>query len=495
MTTSVKLLLSGQRLVRSAVWNVVGAGFPLVIAVLVMPGLVKGLGTERFGLLALIWLGIGYFSLFDMGLGRALTKLVSERLGRGEQQEVPDLVVTALVVVLTLGLCSAGTVIWLSSWLISEVLNIPAQLQSEAEWAFIILGISLPFVMLSTALIGFLEAHQDFKAINVVRIILGSVTFLGPLAVLHWSPSLVAATAVLAVSRVIATVAYAFQCHKMKPSFFFNGRTRKRLMAPLLGFGGWISISNIVGPLMVYLDRFIIGALLTLTAVSFYTIPYEIVTRFFVFPVAIAAVLFPAFTTSLVADHERVFVLFRQAAKILTLAMLPLIALTVLLAPEGLTIWVGDEFARESVGVLRWLAVGVLVNSLARLPHALVQGAGRPDIIAKLHFFELPLYLLGLWILLKEFGIVGAAVAWTIRIGVDAVAFFWLAMRLVPIVRPTCVHSLWLLGVGCAGVAVLALPLGFALKLVIAAVIIGISAQLSYQELVNYRRTGAIKPA
>ncbi len=484
--TPVKSLMSGRRLATNTLWNVIGTALPLLIAILSIPKLVEGLGTDRFGLLALIWLGIGYFSLFDMGLGRALTKLVSERLGKGEQQELPDLVVTALAFVLALSLLAAGTIIWSSSWVIVEVLNISAQLKSETKWAVVILGISLPFVMLSAALVGLLEAYQNFKAINLVRLALGSANFLGPLVVLHWSPSLAAATAVLAVGRVLATVAYAFQCQRAMPSFLSIGKAKKRLLRPLLSFGGWISVSNVIGPLMVYLDRFVIGGLLTLSAVSFYTIPYEVVTRLLVLPVAIAAVLFPAFTISLVTDHERVRMLFGQALRILMLAMLPLIALIVLFAPEGLTIWVGEGFAQESTSVLRWLAVGVFINGLARLPHALVQSAGRPDIIAKLHLFELPLYLLGLWALLKEFGIVGAAIVWTFRIAIDTAAFFWLAMRLVPILRSVCVRSFWLIAGASSGMATLTLPLSFAIKLTISAAIVGICGLLVYREVIAF---------
>ena len=54
---------------------------PVLIALAAIPLLIKGMGEERFGLLSIIWMGVGYFSLFDLGLGRALTKLIAERLG------------------------------------------------------------------------------------------------------------------------------------------------------------------------------------------------------------------------------------------------------------------------------------------------------------------------------------------------------------------------------------------------------------------------------
>jgi O-antigen/teichoic acid export membrane protein len=51
------------------------------------------------------------------------------------------------------------------------------------------------------------------------------------------------------------------------------------------------------------------------------------------------------------------------------------------------------------------LALGVLINSLAQTPFALLQGVGRPDLPAKFHLIELPVYVGIAWILVSQFGI------------------------------------------------------------------------------------------
>jgi len=75
--------------------------------------------------------------------------------------------------------------------------------------------------------------------------------------------------------------------------------------------------------------------------------------------------------------------------------------------------------------------VGVLVNSLAQVPYAQIQAFGRPDLTAKFHLIELPLQVALVWALVTTWGIAGAALAWSIRITVDAVFLFgaaaWLA--------------------------------------------------------------------
>jgi len=197
----------------------------------------------------------------------------------------------------------------------------------------------------------------------------------------------------------------------------------------LLRFGGWMTVSNIVSPLMVTMDRVLIGALATMTAVAYYATPYEVVTKVLIIPGALVSVMFPAFSTSFAHDRERTARLYSRCVKYIFLILFPAVVVTVGLARSGLTLWLGADFAQHSYRVLQWLAVGVLLNGLATIPFALVQGVGRPDLTAKLHLIELPLYLLGLWWLISAYGVEGAAMAWTARVGVDGAVLFGVAHR------------------------------------------------------------------
>ena len=68
-------------MVKNALLNLLGAALPLLVGILTIPYVVRGLGMERFGILSLAWVILGYFALFDFGLGRATTKFVAEAVG------------------------------------------------------------------------------------------------------------------------------------------------------------------------------------------------------------------------------------------------------------------------------------------------------------------------------------------------------------------------------------------------------------------------------
>ena len=81
------LEIKGSLLARNTLLNLIGQGLPLVVAVVTIPFIIHGLGIERFGLLSLAWVVLGYFAIFDLGLGLATTKFVGEALGKGEEDQ------------------------------------------------------------------------------------------------------------------------------------------------------------------------------------------------------------------------------------------------------------------------------------------------------------------------------------------------------------------------------------------------------------------------
>jgi O-antigen/teichoic acid export membrane protein len=279
---------------------------------------------------------------------------------------------------------------------------------------------------------GILEAAQRFDLINLVRIPLGAFTFLGPLAVLPFTRSLIAIVAVLLLGRVLAWIAHLLLCIRVIPGLKSRPKLNRAAVTPLLRFGTWITVSNIISPLMVSLDRFVIGAMISVSAVAYYTAPYETVTKLWMIPAALTGVLFPAFASAWVQNQRRATRLFTQGVKYTFLFIFPVTLVIIALGHEGLTLWLGPDYAEHSTRVLQWLAIGVLLNCLAQIPSALIQAVGRPDLTAKLHLIELPCYLIGLWGLIRTAGIEGAAIAWTSRCLVDGLALFVVARHLVP---------------------------------------------------------------
>lgn len=457
-------LTRGSLLARNTVWNLIGYGVPLVVAVFAIPLLIRGLGTSRFGVLTLAWVLIGYLSIFDLGLRRALTKLVAEKLGSGQEQEIPALVWTALFVMFLLGVGVTIVVTLLLPWMVQDVLNIPQVLKAETVKAFYLLAFFMSVFIPSIGLLGILDAYQRFDLINAVRIPLGIYGFLAPLFVLPFSQNLFPVVCVLLAGRLIACMVHLLLCFHVVPSLLRGIVLQREMLGPLIRFGSWIAVSNIISPLMLYLDRFLIGALISVAAVAYYATPNEVLTKLWLFPWALMGVFFPAFSTSFVQDRSHTALLFDNGLKYIFLVVFPIILFIITLANEGLDLWLGSEFAQNSTQVLQWIAVGVFIYSLGQVPYALIQGVGRPDLTAKLHLIEFPCYLVILWWLISIDGIVGAAIAWVLRIAVDTVFTFGMAKRLLQIGAVMIWPKLLTMGMALLTLVIATIPTGLAMK-------------------------------
>ncbi len=413
-------------------WNLLGQLAPLLAALLAIPLLIQGIGNERFGLLTIGWMLVGYFSFLDFGLGRALTQLLAQALAQQDaaaKQERNKLVWTALCLMTLLGSAVALLIACFIGPIVHSLLSVPPALQAEAVAGMWWLVAALPLVVLATGLRGVLEAHHAFKLLNIVRTPLGVFTFLGPLLVLPWSHSIAAMFAVLFALRLFTTVLFLLACQRVQPGFWRLGFERA-LVPALLRFGGWMTVSNIVGPLMINLDRLLIGGMLSLTAVAYYTTPFEMMTRMLVLPGAVAGVCFPLFAQHWkLGEIARIRQVFWQSTRYLALIMALLAAFVLIFAPQILQLWLSPEFAEHSSTVLRLLAVGVLINGLGHIPFALVQGMGAAKVTAQFHLLEVVLYLPLLFVLLKIWGINGVALAWLLRVSLDCGLLYWYAAR------------------------------------------------------------------
>ncbi|HEB36043.1 hypothetical protein LCGC14_1197630 [marine sediment metagenome] len=416
-----KNLVSGKILARNTILNFIGQVIPLLVGVITIPFIIRGLGIERFGLLSLAWVVLGYFTIFDLGLGRATTKYVAEMLGKGEEDQVSHLVWTAVTVQAILGVVGALVLFGITPLLVKHILNIPPELVGEAKDTFYLLTLSIPIVLISGSFRGALEAAQRFELINAVKCPASTLTFLLPLVGLLLGFHLPGIVALILVVRFGVLLTFFV----MNLRIFPRSRKYSGFFARLFAYGKWVTITSIVGPVLVYLDRFMIGSILSMAAIAYYSVPYEAVTRLWIIPASLTTTLFPAFSALEGAkDRQRLGYLFARSLKYVLLVLGAVVLVIGLFAKEILQIWLGADFAIKSTLVLQILAFGVLINSLAHIPSALLRGVGRPDLPAKFHLLELPLYIGVVWFLISQWGIAGAAVAWTLRIALDALLLF-----------------------------------------------------------------------
>ena len=404
---------------RNTVYNIVGAAVPLAAMALAVPPYLAAIGEARYGVLAVLWTLLGYLGLFDLGLGRAVTNRIAMLSGESTQRR--EIVFwTALGLNLALGLVGAG-LLWGAATLVFEVaVDVPPELASEVRLALPWMALAFPLLLTSSVMSGALMGREQFLHQNAVRIGEGALVQFAPLAVaLTFGPELRGLVlTVLAVRTASSLVLFALCVRRLPTSL--RPRVDRVEVRSLFVYGGWVTVTSVIGPLLSTLDRVVIGAIAGVRAVAYYTVPFGVVTQITVLPGSLTAALFPRFSAQKDPDERRRLqaVGFQSVSAIVT----PIVVVALLLIEPTIAWWIDPEFAAVAgpVGIL--LLPGVWSNCLAYVPYTSLQGEGRPDLVAKVHAAELVPYLLLLWAALHKFGAAGAAAAWSIRTTADMVA-------------------------------------------------------------------------
>lgn len=404
----------------NTLWNLFGSILPLLVGIVALPYIFIQMGTERVGVFTLILALIGYFSIFDFGLGRALTQRVAScgatESNSGIENTIGAGIVLSLIIGLFVLIITIGPILIFGT----EFIRPSPALQYEVQAAMILASLGLPATTMTAAYRGVLEGRARFKEANLLRLFLGLSNFLGPVATIHFiGPSLTYAVAIVVFSRYVVLVMHHYICKKAiveKIVYHFSkGESRK-----FINFMGWMTISNSVSPLMVLADRFLISYVLGAAVVAFYTIPVDMMIRLLVLPAALTASLFPLFatlhTTGNVSESSR---LYNKSLKLIFWIMTLIACAVIIGGKTALSFWLGQDFAYMAYPVASVVIIGILLNSLAQVPHSYIQATGDAKSTALIHLAETIVYIPLLILLLNSIGILGAAIAWTCRALLD----------------------------------------------------------------------------
>jgi O-antigen/teichoic acid export membrane protein len=402
---------------RNTLYNVAGAAVPVGLGLVAVPLYLSRVGESRYGVLAVVWLLLGYFGLFDLGLSRATANKIA-RLHDAPATEREEVFWTACLLNAALG-SLGGLTLWLIGGpLLGQWFKMAPGLHQEALAALPWIAAAVPVATISAVLSGALEGRQRFAVVNIIQAA-GTISFQAiPLAAAYLiSPTLQVVVPVAVIVRIVSVLPLSLAVRAALPA---RGRPLVRVerIRQLLTYGIWVTVTNLVGPLLDALDRVLIGVVLGAPEVAYYAVPFGLMTRTQVLARALARTLFPYLSADTIQQART-----RVLDSLITLGavMLPMAVLGMFLLHPFLTLWMGARFAARAAPVGEALLCGMWLNGLASVPFAMLQAQGRPDIVAKFHLLELAPFLACLWYGLHRFGLVGAAAAWALRVAIDAI--------------------------------------------------------------------------
>jgi O-antigen/teichoic acid export membrane protein len=405
---------------RNTLYNMSGSIFSVCMSLLTVPLYLHLVGDTRYGMLAIVWLLLGYFGVFDMGISRAVANEVARQHAAPAVRA--EVFWTSLWMNCGFGVIGGLALYALSAPILMYFLKISDGMRHEILSVLPWLAAAVPLATISGVFSGALEGREQFLRTNMLQAIGTAMFQLIPLAVawLH-GPDLGWLVPAALLARTASVVPLWIAAMRAVPA----GRPRRPTAAMtrrLLSFGAWVTVSNLISPLLTSIDRFVIGSMLGPAAIAYYTVPFNLAARVGILPGALLGALFPQLAAKQAAAA---FAQSLRSLQFLGVIMTPLTIIGILLMHPFLSLWVGAPFAARAAPVGALILLGIWTNSLAFVPFGLLQAQGRPDVAAKFHVVEIVPFLGILWLCVTLFGLEGAALAWSVRVSVDMLLLFW----------------------------------------------------------------------
>lgn len=435
---------------RHTSYNLIGSILPIALSLLTVPIYLKLVGPDRYGVLAIAWVLLGYFGLFDLGLGRATSFRIAA-LRDASPNERADTFWAALAVNAGMGIVG-GAALWLAGNLFfGRIFKVEEALRPEILSAVPLLAASVPIATLTGVLSGALQGREKFLLTNVVSVTSTTLFQLLPLSLAFFvGPNLVLLLGGALAARALSVLVLGYLCHREITDGHPRRIERQEILV-LLRYGGWVTMTSVFGPMLVIADRFVIGAVLGAVAVTIYSVPIQLAQRMAILPSALTTALFPKMSAASPAQQQ---MMGEKATRTLAALLgLPFLG-TIFLMEPFLRAWVGHDIGGQAGPIGRIMLIGFWANGFALIPFTRLQASGRPDVVTKILLAEIPPHFALLYFGMHFFGLWGIALALTTRFVVDFLLLTWaagknfkplpiLALNFGLLVAATHVAGLW----------------------------------------------------
>jgi O-antigen/teichoic acid export membrane protein len=403
--------------------NLLSPSVRIAVALVTIPLYLHHIGDARYGVMSIVWVLLGLFGFLDLGLSRAVTNALA-KLRSAPQPERARVLLTTFSLNLGIGLVGGLVLYVFGGLLLRHFISVPGALSLEVSGALPWIACLLPLTLISAAGAGALESRELFLLVNSIQIVGMTFTQVAPvLAAVFVSPSLTVVIPTAAVAQAIGAIGLLAVVYRLEGPFSLRavdwGEARK-----LLGYGGWMFATNVLYPALASADQFIIGSVMGVASVAHYAVPMNLVVRSAAIPVAFGRTLFPRMS-SLPGDAAHA--LGTRALSTMAYGFAAICAPAIILSPTFFRYWIGADFAMVAAPVAQVLFPGMWMGAVALVAFTLLQSQGRADVTGKLNIVEFVPFVAILWGATVAFGIVGAAVAWSVRCTVDAFAQLWFA--------------------------------------------------------------------
>ncbi len=370
-------------LASSAISNVAVLALSVAIGIFMTPAILAHLGETRYGIWALVSSVVGYFGMLELGVSTGVFRYVPLYRAKGDTEKLSATISTAVAFNLGVGILAA-----LLAQLFAQPLAVFFEGGEEFAGLIRVIGLAVAFDLPSVAINAAIKGHEGFKAANVATTF-GIVLKASLLtACLVTKASLVVMGGAILLVSVSALITQTIAFRKVCPELRLSPRcVRWSELRLLLAFGGTMLIASTANSMATEAPKQIVAKVISLGAVTFLTIPMQLVSYYRQLVYTLTRVVAPRFSflSGQAADAE-VARLFVRCTRYIAIIAGGIALWFWVAGPSFITLWTRKPEMAQAGTPLLVLVTATLVLLSNRVCWDLMLGLGLQK---RLALFEL----------------------------------------------------------------------------------------------------------
>ena len=431
LAITAKLVAPEEKSVRAKlVRNVVFAGLRNVllwpISFLLIPFILKKIGTAGYGTWAVFLTVINLTSLADLGLGGTLTKQVAEHYAHGDSKALNQLINSALILYASVGVVTVAILLfgggYLLPWLFQGSHYSSPELLGLWHLVLLIICFNVVLMPLYSVVTGLQRMDLTTVAAAVATVCTAGTTVL--FLWLGWG--LRGLVMSYLVAGFLNVIVFAWMVHRLLPgSTFGRFHLQWAKIREILGFGLQLYVTQMAVVLQNQVEKLYLARFTGVVPVGWYNIASDVGLKIRRIPeLLLAPVIAAASELDARGDDRRLEELYHRLHKYLAFVGVPLTLYVVFVAARFVDLWLGAQLHVVALP----LVVLVWVNFLNLMtgPGALIligKGLLRPGVNSTI--VGLILIVTASFALIYKFGFSGAVVGILIAVVVATALFFY----------------------------------------------------------------------
>ncbi len=386
--------------------------FQNLASFILTPLLIIAFGDGDFGVYKLVLSISSYFALADLGLSNAIVRYISEYRARKDKISeskfvslilLIDVLAASALMLMGIFMYSKLPLIFGSSFLTSEM-----DLLKNLFFLTLINGVFNLFTNLTS---GIIKSYENFALPKVINILRTFVRFSVALVLITFGKgafSIILLDTMLSLLVLASTSYYCIVKLRIKVSFNLLSR---KFAKEILSYSLIVFIDAIAFHLFWNADNFIIGMLLSSSAIAIYSIGTQISSLFFSFSIIVSDVIMPGIVTQVTnqaSDEELTMSMIKIGRIKLILIALPVIGF-IFLGDSFINFWVGDGYT-EAYAIALLVIIPSMIAAIYDAGFYIMWAKNKHKIKSIVSLVISGINIVISVVLVKAIGIIGAAI-------------------------------------------------------------------------------------